>query len=580
MKRSHHYPKISSFIICLVLLFSVLNQNVYASKKGLQGVESVGLYTKHTLYNLIITEYINTSGGVGYESIGTFTANGSTRTYYLNTVGLSNLATMFKNARNSSEIETLSVVILARKMTGITDTTSSASPYYAFNTWTEEGVKLNTKLFSLIGQCLGSSVDYFIMQNEVNNPHSWMEMGDRTLDEYVTYYEKACRLMNNGIKAVNSNAKVMISLDYFWTNTDGGRYSAPEFLTAFAAKAKDGGDYNWGLAHHTYPCPLTDASFTDDGSLGLSNSESTNMISIYNLQVLADYFKKSNMLYNGTVRDIIISESGFNANSSGKIDEEKQAAMYAYAYYKVESIPEIKAFIIRAYVDLSPEPEQGLYFGMYDKNHHAREISDLMKYIDTQQGVLLTNKYLKYFNVSSWNQLISGYDSISFSQSKFAVGLSNDYGTAIGSGQVVTWTAEASGGTAPYQYKFVFVDPSYNETVLLDYSTSNTLETGLYITADSHIRVEVKDAKGKTTSRTIWIKYDKTNDSRRYGDINADGKFNSTDLAYMTSHMLYKNRLTGSALEAADISGDGTVNSVDLAYLTSYILGKITDLPR
>ncbi len=65
-----------------------------------------------------------------------------------------------------------------------------------------------------------------------------------------------------------------------------------------------------------------------------------------------------------------------------------------------------------------------------------------------------------------------------------------------------------------------------------------------------------------------------------YGDINSDGKFNSLDLAYMTSHLLGKNILTGNALKAADISGDDKVNSLDLAYLTSYLLGKIKKLPR
>ena len=65
-----------------------------------------------------------------------------------------------------------------------------------------------------------------------------------------------------------------------------------------------------------------------------------------------------------------------------------------------------------------------------------------------------------------------------------------------------------------------------------------------------------------------------------YGDINGDGKFNSVDLAYMTSHLLNKNLLTGTSLEAADISGDGKVNSLDLAYLTSYLLGRIKKLPR
>lgn len=581
MNRKHKNLTILSIFISLMLVFSILSTESFASKKGLQGIESANLMTKHSLYNLIITEYINTSGGTGYESLGTYTSGGSTRTYYLNVLGLSKVGEQLRTTKQKSELETISVVLLARKMAGITYSGGGASPYFAFDTWSDQGVKLNTKLMNLIGQCLGSSAEYFIMQNEVNNPDSWMEMGKcSSIDEYVLYYEKACRLLNNGLKASGSQAKVMVSLDYYWNSTDGNRYNARDLITKFAAKAKAGGDYDWGLAHHTYPVPLTEPSFTDDSSLGLKHDESTNFISLINLDVLTNYFKKSEMLYNNTVRDIVISEAGFNAYNKGKIDEETQAAMYAYAYYKIETIPEIKAFIIRANVDLSPEPEMGLYFGMYDQSWNPREIRDLMKYIDTKQGALLTKKYLRYFKVSSWDELVPGFSSLNFSQSKFAVGLDNDYGTALGAGQSVTWTAEASGGKEPYQYRFVFLDSKYNETVMQDYSADNTMKSGLPLTSDAHIRVDVKDAAGSVTSRLVWIRYDKTNDVRKCGDINADGKFNSTDLAYMTSHLLNKNKLTGSALEAADISGDGTVNSLDLAYLTSYLLGKLKELPR
>ena len=487
---------------------------------------------------------------------------------------------MIKNSRKNSELQTVSVILLARKMTGITDTSSSNSPYYAFNTWTDEGVRLNTKLMNLTAQVLGSAADYFIMQNEVNNPHSWMEMGDRSIDDYVMYYEKACRMLDSGLRAANSTAKVMISLDYFWNSTDGGRYNAKDLLLKFAAKAKAGGDYNWGVAHHAYPCPLTDSSFIDDNNEGLTKTESTRIISLYNIEVLTSFMKRNEMLYNGAIRDITISESGFNAYSNGKIDEERQAAMYAYAYYKIESLPEIKAFIIRAYIDLEPEPSMGLYFGMYDKKWHQREILDLMKYIDTQQGILLTKKYLKYFNVSSWNDLIPGFDSITFDQSKFAVGLSNDYGTNLGAGQIVTWTAEASGGTEPYQYRYVLIDSAFKETVISDYSSNSTLKVGINLTADSHFRVDVKDASGKVTSRTVWIRYDKNNNKRMYGDVNNDNKWDITDIAIIGSHIMGRIELTGNALEAADINGDSKADIVDIAFIGSYITGRINTIPQ
>lgn len=580
MKNKHHFLKIISALISLILVFSLLNQNAYASKKGLQGIESAGLSTKHSLCNLILTEYINTTGGVGYETLGSFTSGGTTRNYYLNVLGLSEYGQMIKNSRKNSELQTVSVILLARKMTGITDTSSSNSPYYAFNTWTDEGVRLNTKLMNLTAQALGSAADYFIMQNEVNNPHSWMEMGDRSIDDYVMYYEKACRMLDSGLRAANSTAKVMISLDYFWNSTDGGRYNAKDLLLKFAAKAKAGGDYNWGVAHHAYPCPLTDASFTDDGSEGLTKTESTRIISLYNIEVLTSFMKRNELLYNGAIRDITISESGFNAYSNGKIDEERQAAMYAYAYYKMESLPEIKAFIIRAYIDLEPEPSMGLYFGMYDKKWHQREILDLMKYIDTQQGILLTKKYLKYFNVSSWNDLIPDFDKIVFEQSKLAVGLNSSVGTNVGKGQEVTWTAEAAGGKSPYQYRFTYIDPSYKETVLSEYSENNTLVSGIPIIGDSHIRVEVKDADGKVASRMIWLRYDPNQNTSKYGDINNDGVINAIDRGYMVSHMIKKYILTGTQFELADINGDGAVNSIDYGFMVAYSLKRITSIPQ
>lgn len=91
--------------------------------------------------------------------------------------------------------------------------------------------------------------------------------------------------------------------------------------------------------------------------------------------------------------------------------------------------------------------------------------------------------------------------------------------------------------------------------------------------------IHVKSIAEDGTVRTYTINVHRSGEVV-CGDINGDGKYNSLDLAYMTSHVLGKNTLTGSALDAADISGDGKINSLDLAYLTSYLLGKLQTLPR
>ena len=94
---------------------------------------------------------------------------------------------------------------------------------------------------------------------------------------------------------------------------------------------------------------------------------------------------------------------------------------------------------------------------------------------------------------------------------------------------------------------------------------------------DNTYKVICKAENG--SSRTYTLKLHRDGEVI-YGDINADGSWDSLDLAYMTSHLLKKNILTGNAYESADISGDGMVDSLDLAYLTALLLGRISKLPR
>lgn len=62
-----------------------------------------------------------------------------------------------------------------------------------------------------------------------------------------------------------------------------------------------------------------------------------------------------------------------------------------------------------------------------------------------------------------------------------------------------------------------------------------------------------------------------------YGDVNGDGKINSTDLSNLKRYVLGMTTLNDTS--AGDLNGDGSINSADISLLKRYILGIITSLP-
>lgn len=64
-----------------------------------------------------------------------------------------------------------------------------------------------------------------------------------------------------------------------------------------------------------------------------------------------------------------------------------------------------------------------------------------------------------------------------------------------------------------------------------------------------------------------------------YGDLNCDGKINSTDALLVLMHSTKVKVLTGDALKAADVSCDGKVNSSDALLILRYSVGEINSFP-
>lgn len=82
------------------------------------------------------------------------------------------------------------------------------------------------------------------------------------------------------------------------------------------------------------------------------------------------------------------------------------------------------------------------------------------------------------------------------------------------------------------------------------------------------------------TGLTVKVYY-QTQEINRYttavfGDLNGDGKINSTDIAFLRSHILRVSYLKDNFLTAGDTNKDGKVNSTDLAFIRSHILRIIS----
>ena len=97
------------------------------------------------------------------------------------------------------------------------------------------------------------------------------------------------------------------------------------------------------------------------GELATTN-ENTPRITFKNLEMLARYFEKPELLYEGKPRRLILSEQGFHSDGTPE-GEQVQAAAYAYAYRRVATLGAIDAFILHRHVD--HKGEGGLNLGLW-----------------------------------------------------------------------------------------------------------------------------------------------------------------------------------------------------------------------
>ncbi len=284
----------------------------------------------------------------------------------------------------------------------------SGAYYYMFNAADAEGVKTMEAVASfLAGRYSGGEhgiVHSWVIANEINQNKLWNYLDTVDVAYYAQEFERGMRIFYQAIKSQYANARVYFSIDHDWNSnkTASHKYfNAKDLVRAFNDAALVHGNYNWGIAIHPYPQPMTRVNYW---SQSYDKTQDAEIVSIMNLGVLTDFLSQEKYLdTNGEVRSITITELGFSSKSGEKL----QAAAFAYCYYITEANPYIDAFIMNRQTDAPEEVKQGLAFGIYEYDHSEKYIKNVFRYIDTDRAEEYTDFMLNILDVSSLEEALS-----------------------------------------------------------------------------------------------------------------------------------------------------------------------------
>jgi hypothetical protein len=240
----------------------------------------------------------------------------------------------------------------------------------AFNLKTEEGAGWYRATLEFLADRFSQPdarhgrAGHFIVGNEVTAHWHWANMGEVPADVFIRDYERMVRVADASVRKVTESIRVYLSLDHHWNLVYGDApmrsIAGRRLLDGFQRQALMEGNFEWHLAYHPYPENLFNPRTWEDRTA--TRDAGTPRITFKNLEVLADYLRRPELMWRGGVRRVLLSEQGFHSDGTEK-GEMLQAAGYAYAWKKVSAMEGMDAFILHRHVD--HRHEGGLNLGLW-----------------------------------------------------------------------------------------------------------------------------------------------------------------------------------------------------------------------
>ncbi len=349
-------------------------------KKGLQVQmvdDALALGVQHAALNLNLAQLVDLAGAPGSPAW-----TNDLRVFHFRP---DYLGQMDRQVRSLSEAgAVVSIILLAYQSGQLPLDALLLHPDYsrecpnhlgAFNNRTPEGRAWLTAAIQFLAERWSrpdrqyGRVANWIVGNEVNSHWFWANCGRVTLGQFADDYLQVMRLAQDAVHSQSANSRVYVSLEHHWNirypgGDDHQAFPGREFLDYFAARARAGGDFAWHLAFHPYPENLFEPRTWKDIS-ATTNVLTTPRITFKNLELLPEYLRRSELLFQGRPRRILLSEQGFHT-PDGADGEAVQAAAYCYAVRKVAALPGIDAFILHRHVDHGQEG--GLRLGLWSRD--------------------------------------------------------------------------------------------------------------------------------------------------------------------------------------------------------------------
>lgn len=396
------------------------NQEPYpelGSKKGLLldptmigTPELTDLNVKHTIYNIPLSHIMGETTDETFPTI-TYTYRG--KNYAFNGAAINGYDGLFTYLADQGM--TATAVVLNDWNDAFPElihpeamNQESGAYYYMFNASQPDGTKTLEAVASFLAQRYSDGehgmVHSWVIANEINQNRVWNYMDTKDVYHYTKEFEKSFRIFYQAVKSQYANARVYFSIDHAWNSNEGDNdsfFNGRDILEAFNEAALQHGNYDWGIAIHPYPEPLTRVNYW---SQEYDKTRDASHLSIMNLNVLTDMLSEEAYLdRSGEVRSVTITELGFTSGSGERL----QAAAFAYCYHIVEDNPYVDAFLMNRQTDAPEEVMAGMSFGIYEYDHSPKYIKDVFRDIDTERSGEYTDFMLNILGADSLEEALS-----------------------------------------------------------------------------------------------------------------------------------------------------------------------------
>jgi len=259
--------------------------------------------------------------------------------------------------------------------------------YCAFNTTSSTALKYLRAFCDYFANryCLNmGAVNGFVFGNCISNCSVNYNMGEKTLSVFAEEYIKGLRTVYNAVRSCSAYVDVYTYIDGGWNRELPydcfTRYDSRALLCALNSAVLKNGNIDWSVSCNLYPSDMENYYSHADQTLG--KSAETEMISFANIEVLENYLNLTALLYENTMRKLIVIEQAVFTET----DEALVTADYVYNCYKALNIS------VSAYI-----------------TNRSCNYNNAMKYVDTSMSLVTSYFVPELLGGAAWESLIDGF---------------------------------------------------------------------------------------------------------------------------------------------------------------------------